>query len=51
MGKLTKEQLKTMGIVRNIRRNVMNKNWGCMCDGCTNKAINSHLLQPYCAPR
>lgn len=45
MGKLTKEQLKTMGIVRNIRKNVMNKNWGCMCDGCTNKAINSHLLQ------
>lgn len=28
MGKLTKEQLKTMGIVRNIRKNVMNKNWG-----------------------
>lgn len=27
MGKLTKEQLKTMGIVRNIRKNVMNKNW------------------------
>ena len=45
MGKPTKEQLKTMGIVRNIRKNVMNKNWGCMCDGCTDKAINSHLLQ------
>lgn len=45
MGKLTKEQLETMGIVRNIRKNVMNKNWGCMCDGCTDKAINSHLLQ------
>lgn len=45
MGKPTKEQLKIMGIVRNIRKNVMNKNWGCMCDGCTDKAINSHLLQ------
>ena len=27
MGKLTKEQLRTMGIVRNIRKNVMKKNW------------------------
>lgn len=45
MGKSTKEQLKTMGIVRSIRRNVMNKKWGCMCEGCSDIAINSHLLQ------
>lgn len=45
MAKPTKEQLKAMTILRNIRKNVINKKWECMTEGCTESAINSHLLQ------
>lgn len=45
MAKTTKERLKTITILRNIRRHVINKKWECMVEGCTESAINSHLLQ------
>lgn len=43
MGKINpqKEALRIMG---QIHKNVQKKSWACMCNGCTNLAINSHLL-------
>ena len=32
-------------IIANIIKNVNNKKWDCIIDGCAEKAINSHLLQ------
>lgn len=32
-------------IIATIIRNVHSKKWECIIDGCTDKAINSHLLQ------
>lgn len=36
-----KEALRIMG---KIRQNVRNGKWTCMCEGCSEMAINSHLL-------
>lgn len=43
MGKINpqKEFLRIKG---NIRKQVCNKKWECICDGCQEKSINSHLL-------
>ncbi|MBA9079907.1 hypothetical protein [Rufibacter quisquiliarum] len=41
MPKLTERQK----IIANIIKNVHSKKWECVIDGCTNPAINSHLLQ------
>ena len=43
MGKINpqKEFLRIKG---NIRKQVCNKKWDCICGGCSEKAINSHLL-------
>lgn len=45
MAKVDKEQIEKMRILQIIRKNALNMNWQCMVDGCTEDAINSHLLQ------
>ena len=37
-------QKETLRIVGKIHHNVRNGKWICMCDGCSEMAINSHLL-------
>jgi|GEM_PF-946420 len=34
-----------LGILQNVTKNVNNKKWSCLIDGCGQTAINSHLLQ------
>lgn len=43
MGKIN-PQNEFLRIKGNIRKQVCNKKWDCICGGCSEKAINSHLL-------
>lgn len=44
MSNMTKEDREALKIMGNISKNVQNKQWTCMCDGCNETSINSHLL-------
>lgn len=43
MGKIN-PQKRALGIMGNIRKHVYSGKWDCICRGCSQKAINSHLL-------
>lgn len=43
MGKIN-PQKEALRIIGNIRKQVRDKKWDCICSGCLGKAINSHLL-------
>jgi len=40
-----KEDIEVRKVLSGIKRNLDKKGWGCMINGCDQKAINSHLLQ------
>lgn len=42
---MVQESKLFLGILQNITKNVNNKKWNCLIDGCGQTAINSHLLQ------
>lgn len=41
---MTKEDRAALKIMGNISKNVQCKQWTCMCNGCNEPSINSHLL-------
>lgn len=43
MGKINPYK-RALGIMGNIRKHVYNGKWVCICNECSEKAINSHLL-------
>lgn len=44
---MDKEQRQRINVLSGIQRNMRNKKWKCILDGCTEEAINSHLLQQH----
>lgn len=40
-----KDNLETIKVIAGIAKNIAKISWPCMAPGCSQKAINSHLLQ------